>query len=162
MHEFDLKKAKRAKIVLSKENKSLKETTTELETNVQELENKANKELKEENERLMNLLKEAEEKANQPKTEQDIVDDFSNLTDIQSMYRVMNIVQMNFNQKYYAYMATQQKPGVATSNGTNGGLLSGDQMNGGYMMGGQMMNPMPHMGMFSGQNQSNVNNPSQQ
>lgn len=176
LSELDLKRAKRAKTHLLKENKSLKETTNQLQTSAQEKENQLNEgriinlksivELKEENNRLTKLLEEAEKKNKEPMTETEIVNEFFALPDIQSMGRVLNILQMNFHQKYYAYMMNQQKSATGSSEAVNGSMPTGDQMtNGNYMMAGQMVNPMQYnmgAGMYQDPSQSNMSNPSQQ
>lgn len=89
------------------------------------------------------------------------MEDFNNLPDFQAMFRVLNHNQASFNQKYYTFMATQQKM-ASSGSAPNGTMPAGDQMGAGYMMGGQMMSPMGYMNAFPDPTQNNVNNSTQQ
>ncbi|CAI2377656.1 unnamed protein product [Moneuplotes crassus] len=160
--EFDLKKAKKAKIACSKENKSLKETTSQLLNSAKEEQNKELEELRQENEKLTARLKEAEAKVSVPREEQEIINDFTSIQDLPTMMRVLQACQMQFNQKQYAFMLNQQKS-AGMGDGSNGVMPTADMMmNGGYMMAPQMMNQMQYnMGMFQSQPENNGNAPAQ-
>ena len=175
MAEYDLKKAKKAKGTLSKENKSLKEASHQLKVTAQEQHEKVNKgkdlnnptilELKEENEGLRKQLEEKDAKAQEPKTEQGIIDGFNSLPDLQTMTRVMSMLQMSFTQKYYNSMMPQQNSQAENPSAKNGSMPTGDQMmTGNFMMGGQMMSPMGYNmgGVYPEAAQTKTNKPSQQ
>ncbi len=82
------------------------------------------------------------------------------IEDYQSMGRVLQALQMHFQQKQYNFMLSQQKS-AGMPEGPNGAMPTPEMMmmNGGYMMGPQMMNPMQYpMGMYQDQTKNGVNN----
>jgi hypothetical protein len=158
--EFDLKKARKIKVLHSRDNKSLKEQTEQLEaTNSEQkvaIEDLTSKyqQVKSENEALQKERSETKVPVKEPvNLEQEIVEKFNGLADYSQMMRMLYTLQSTFQQKQYQMMMNQQKManGAATSSNTeyNGGeqpLTNGMT----YMPQQPMMSPMGYVnqGMY--------------
>lgn len=171
--EFDLKKTRKVKGTHSKENKSLKEQVSQLQSSMEEKEksyaemNVQFAELKAENEQLRKKQEEKPaEKQDLSSIEQDVVSKVLSLPDLNSMYRVIYSLNAHIQQKAYTQAYNQQKAAAEATSGSNGHIYpNGEgQMNGNamYMPGYPMFNQMQYnqMGGYpdSSAQYSNVNN----